>query len=234
MKKSIFIFIIAIVCAFTSYAQNQDKVNQTLPVEEQSTNRTTNKMIYFVPQYLFIDGTRMEFEYRKNVSNAFLFSGTFYTGTLNNNSLLGESDDTWSGANIEILHKIYLADVLPKLNKSSDQIYLAHGPYYQHANIKYQGNSWVPSTVNNLDVLEYKYGEQTMTINKIGYSAILGVQIVTESRLVVDIYTGLGFRHAYVKKTSDENDQKTYNDNWLTPAYSGNILLLGFKLGVVL
>lgn len=226
MEKTIFTFLTLMISTFSIYAQNEETVST-----EQSKVRPVNKFIYFVPQYLFIDGTRMEFEYRKNPSHAFLFSGTVYTGALSESSLLGDSDDKWFGANAEVLHKIYLADALPQTYKYSNQIYLAHGPYYQHATVTYKGYGWKPSTIDDLNVLQYQEGEQTLTIDKIGYSAILGVQIVTESRLTIDLYTGLGFRHSFTKKTAPD-DNKTYNDTWLTPAYSGNILLLGIKIGV--
>ncbi|NJK98636.1 MAG: hypothetical protein HC905_30285 [Bacteroidales bacterium] len=68
------------------------------------------------------------------------------------------------------------------------------------------------------------------TINKFGGDIIIGYQTFAFDRLVVDIYAGLGGRYSEYKFKGQT--KLKFNDFLYDYGFTGNILLVGVRLGL--
>lgn len=233
MKKKIITILAILATAFSLKAQSNDSLQvEHSPLLETNSDEL-HHFISFVPQFLIIDGARIDYEHRYNELHGFVLSATAYTGTLRDNLFFSsDEEEKRTGGSIEVLHKLYFNRELPVLGDYSTQVYLAHGPYYQRTTISYNGFSWKDTQIDGLDVLQLEEGEQTSNIDKIGYSIIMGAQLISTNRFTWEFYGGLGFRHSYITSSAASDEDKTFDEYWISPGYSGNLLLLGAKLGI--
>lgn len=226
MKKNIFLFI-----GFITFFLVQAQIDSTNiidnGIESNKKEKQLQNYIYFSPLYLIVEGTRLDYEYRfANGIHGLNLGATFFVGDLSGSLFNSMGDEEYVGVKTDVLHKIYLADKLPIHGELVAQGYFSHGPFYQHSNIKYSSKEWQEIENNGLLTLNEVDVTKDINIQRFGYSAILGVQIVTDARLTFDLYTGLSIRTAWV-----DNDERSYDELWISPGHTGNVLLLGFKLG---
>ncbi len=232
MKKNVFL-LIGLFVALIAQAQVPDStivsvVEKPITESKESSVDVLQNYIYFSPLYLIVEGTRLDFEHRfQDNSSAINLGLTFYVGDMNSD-LFPEAwgDEEYTGIKADFLHKIYLEEELPIRGKLTPQAYISHGPFYQYSNIKYPGQEWQEVNSNGLDVLTVVDVDKNININRFGYTAVLGLQVVTESRLTVDVYTGLSIRKAWAT-----DNERSYDETWLSPGHTGNVLLVGFKIG---
>lgn len=223
--KKILTFVTILITVFSLKAQDSLQVNS----EKNDDIDELHHFVFMVPQYILINGLRLDYEYRHNKRHGFVLSGTAYVGT--HLFALTFREEEKIGGSVELLHKLYFFNKMPTFYEFSTQIYLAHGPYYRQTNISYKQFSWQNAEMDGLEVLRYQDGEQSVEIEKLGYSVLIGVQLVTSSRFTLDFYTGVAFRSSTITKTS-ESDNRDYGEYWTSPGYSGQLLLMGCKLGV--
>ena len=69
-------------------------------------------------------------------------------------------------------------------------------------------------------------------IHKAGADLLLGYQFFIHKILSVDLYTGLGTRISYMD--ADGADTERFNTGYLGYNYTGNLLQLGIRIGVIL
>lgn len=93
--------------------------------------------------------------------------------------------------------------------------------YYQ------SGISWQFAKLFN-DEGELK---ESIALNKLGAQFIVGYRISANQRLLFDMFTGLGFRYTFDK--ADNNTINTFGDYSWNFGYSGPLIVLGIKMGVV-
>ncbi len=170
------------------------------------------RSITLVPQYLFINGIRIDFERRIKNRHWLQVCPQIY---LRENSLgiFSASYDKLVGAGVLLYHKIYLNQEIDKQHG----LYFSYGGGYNYYSLTYSYGS--PKTTGKTE------------INAISGHMIVGLQMVIHERILLDIFTGLS--HTYSFKDLDKNNTKSYkfNSSSVDYGYSGSSLLLGVKLG---
>ena len=104
--------------------------------------------------------------------------------------------------------------------------YTATGLSYAHYNIKYWGFAGYDYIEDGLPYYGYEYGLQTQHINRIGANWYFGTRIPTRQAFVLDLFWGLGYRHAF-----SEKNKPAFDDNFLTYGWTGLSFQAGIKLG---
>ncbi len=235
MKKITFIFTLFIALLGVN-AQAQS----TNPIEELPTESYVDSyrnFITFSPMYLFLGGIKLDYEYRFGSGmHGLVIAPTLYQSSSNNSSIVADDSESWGGLGINIGHKIYLVNELPKEDDYSSHVYFSHGPFYQKSNINYLGDTWESAEYDGLQIVELVNGKHTTTIDRYGYNFALGVQTTMDNRLVVDFYMGIGIRRAVYSYSSEEfsNGDYQFDEVWLSPGYQGTVFNLGFKIGIAL
>jgi len=197
-------------------------------VAQDSTFRYS---VAYMPQYLIEKGYRIEGEAQLNgrFKAWRLTLGLQYnTGEVpqyNDESITSMSDEV-TGYGVEPMLKYFIND----WRKDRNNYYLAAGPAYHHFNIDFFGRTFVPQTVDGLEVLVLNFVTQEMTINCFTVSVLAGNQMVLGNRFMLDVYMGIAGRYS-ATETAVPN-VRLYDDNMSNYAYSGLMFRGGFKLGV--
>ena len=177
-----------------------------------SAQDSLRTIVSLVPQYIFVNGIRIDID-RQLVRNQWItVSPRFYVVGENGSSFF-DFDDSFSemnGFGLGVQHKIFLNRKTLPLGS-----YLSYGLNFSHYYLEYQASQNI--------IEKHK-------IDKSGFDVILGLQKEMSDYLIFDFYTGLGFR--YSTHTSEGGNTYSYNDNFLSYGYSGNLLLLGVRVGV--
>jgi hypothetical protein len=181
--------------------------------EEQS-----KETIYsFVPQYLINRGIRVDIEKPIAKKHFLQICPQFY--------LSEKSEDNFTiqrnqfsyliGGGFNIYDKIFTFEGYKEYG-----LYLSYGLSYNYFYVEYTDFSG--------DFDKSAYGN----IHKVGADLILGYQFFVRKILSVDIYTGLGTRYSFMDAGGADTDR--FNTGYFGYNYTGNIMLLGLRLGVIL
>ncbi|MBN2485582.1 MAG: hypothetical protein JXB34_06385 [Bacteroidales bacterium] len=183
-----------------------------------SQNQEFNKSIYsFVPQYLINRGIRVDIDKKISGRHYLQICPQFYLSEKEGKEFVNDKNqfNFLVGGGVNAYHKIFTVD-----NLKYNGLYLAYGPSYNYFKIEYIDDS------GDYDVTA------NATINKFGADVLLGYQILVHEIVSFDIYTGLGTRFSFME--AGGNDTNRFNDGYFGYNYTGNILLLGFRIGVAL
>jgi hypothetical protein len=196
--------------------------------ESQAQNDTTKLkgMIYsFVPQYLINHGIRLDIEKQITPRSFIQFCPQFYLGEQKDNSSNGnyyndisyEEDDYDNviGGGINIYHKIFA-----NKNFLDNGVYFSYGFSYSYFEIDYL-EEYLDNTINT-----------TGTIQKMGGDLLIGYQFFLKNKLSIDLYTGIGTRFSELDNNTGNTNR--FNDNYFSYNYSGNLLHIGFRVGLIL
>ena len=197
--------LIYILLMITCMLNAQDSLNYT-------------KFISFSPQYLFNYGIRMDFE-RKVGSNKWLvIAPQIYLAEKNSQS---SSDEHTGRDDFNLLAgtglSVYMKNFALK-NRNSGA-YLGYGLMYNYFYTEYYED------IDN-DIEEVK-----ANIHKIGFDILLGYQMMVYNVAYIDIYTGFGARKGYIE--NGEYSDFKFNGYPIGFNMTGNILLLGIKIGIM-
>ena len=131
------------------------------------------------------------------------------------------------GYGLALQHRLYV----PVRTTVWEGLYLGYGPHYQHFALAFAAPSWQPErAANGLTYYEYRVRPQTATVDRVGAAAVAGRQwVLPDLPVVVDVYLGLGLRHARTRASLPGNP---YGRNRSDYGASGLYLPLGFRVGV--
>ena len=189
-----------------------------LPVHGQDSELPRKETVYsFEPHYLINRGIRVDIGKPFGVRNMIQICPQFY---------LSERDDDnfWQdrnqysyliGGGMNVYNKLFAFS-----NYMDYGLYLSYGVGYQFFYLEYTDYS---------DESEFS---ASGTIHKIGADLILGYQFFIHEIVSVDIYTGLGTRYSLMD--ADGADTNRFNTAYFGYNYTGNLLLLGVRIGVVI
>jgi len=119
------------------------------------------------------------------------------------------------GGGINLYHKIFAFECFKEYG-----LYLSYGISYNYFSVEY--------TDDSEDVAVPAEGN----IHKFGGDLILGYQFFFRNVVSLDVFTGLGTRLSYMDAGGADTDR--FNTGYYGYNYTGNILLLGLRIGVVL
>ena len=184
----------------------------------------------FVPQHLFKQGFRVDFEYGfKQSKSALVFAPIYYGGNIDND-VSGSPDDELLGYGAELIHKIYLTNVD---DPNEPSFYLGHGPYFRHFEVDFKVEGWVKQQDGEQTVFEKGFINHTRAINKYGYNFLLGLTIAQENGLLMDFYFGGGIRVANTSTTQNNPNKpgRSFENSIIDYGYNGPVPLVGLKFG---
>lgn len=178
-----------------------------------------NKTIYsFVPQYLFKNGIRIDIEKQLKNQHFIQICPVFYLSEKDEDDNFVYDNNSYTnlfGAGMHLHHKYFVAEDFKK-----NPLYISYGLNYNYFEIDY------------LD----EYLDETIlanaSIHKMGFDVTIGYQYFIKDVLSIDVFTGLGTRYAIMETTGDDTNR--FNEGFLGYNYTGNLLLLGIRLGIKL
>lgn len=183
------------------------------------------------PQYILINGFRVDFEKRfKESAHALAVSPTLFTGNIGSSTLLYSDYYNYelNGLGAEIAHKIYT-------QKSWDRNvnwYQGYSLTYNYFDLAYEGFTWMPIDPNG-NVLALREGDQKLTINQIALATFVGALVELDERLFFDVYLGIGAKRSFASdSSSDKLAEEDLQDGFINYNFSGGLLKGGFKVGV--
>lgn len=211
--KKIFILLISVVLLTTStvYAQ-------------KDTVRLKGTIYSFVPQYLINRGIRIDVEKQISPRSFIQFCPQFYLGQqkdsndndiyYNDYDYAQDDYDNVIGGALNIYHKVFAND-----NFLRNGLYFSYGLSYSYFEIDYL-DTYLDNTIN-----------ASGTIHKYGGDLLLGYQFFFKDKLSIDLYTGVGTRFSEMDTNAENTDR--FNRNYFSYNYNGNLLHLGFRIGLI-
>ena len=171
----------------------------------------------FMPQYLINRGIRVDVERQIGPRNYLMLCPQFYLSEKDDDNFAYEKNSfTYLiGGGLNVYHKIFAFE-----NYKEYGLYLSYGISYNYFNIEYIDNS------GDVDI------SAKGDIHKVGGDLILGYQFFIKDVVSIDVFTGLGTRYSYMNAAGADTDR--FNTSYFGYNYTGNILLLGLRIGVIL
>lgn len=171
----------------------------------------------FLPQYLINRGIRIDIEKQIGPRHYLQICPQFYLSEKDeDNFTLDKNKFSYLiGGGLNIYHKIFTFEDFKKYG-----LYLSYGLSYNYFNIEYidySGEVGVSAKEN---------------IHKVGGDLIIGYQFFFREVVSLDVFTGLGTRYSYMDAGNADTDR--FNTGYFGYNYTGNILLLGLRIGVIL
>lgn len=182
--------------------------------------------VSMLPQYIFIGGARIDVDFRIKETNHYLIlSPQVYSSR--NDELRSFNFDVMEGLGIMASHRYFVSggQMYP------EGVYFQYGATYNYTHIQSVGTGWVDTDLNGTDAITT--GEVTFhdKIHKFGGNLILGLQIEFYDNLFMDFYTGFGYRSSLISQ-NQSNNQNLNNGAFLSPSYTGLLLLGGARIGL--
>ncbi len=173
-------------------------------------------IINILPFYMAVNGLRLDYDISLN-KNHWIQAGPvlFLAENDKNNYLAGDRYSRHSGAGMHLYHRYY-----PGEGFGNIPVYISYGGMWHYNHLLYN---------EKLDGIEY---ERYSAFQKFGADVIIGLYGVAADRLLIDLYTGMGVR--FTTMTSDAEEPSTFNNGFFGPGYSGNILILGIRIGFLM
>lgn len=180
------------------------------PLKSQENDFVLDKTIVsFVPQYLIINGLRIDVERQLKGRHYLQLCPQYY---INNEPLYNESYDEMHGGGLFIYHKYF-----PEKNILKNGVYVAYGFTYNYFRFKY---------------LDDNSQTQELKVNKLGGDLFIGYQYIYNKIVSIDIYAGMGNRNSFLsQKEADKFDDFSFGP--FGYSYSGNLFIFGFRFGVL-
>ncbi len=210
MKKLYAIFILAISVASQTYSQDPKQKKYAVSV---------------LPQYAFIGGARIDGDFRIKETNHYLIvSPKGYSNR--NDNLWGFNFEVMKGFGIMASHRYFVSGGTPY----PEGVYVQYGATYNYMYIQSVGDGWINTDFGGSDAITT--GEVTLhdKVHKFGSDFILGFQFEFYDNLFMDFYTGFGYRTSII--SLNESGNQSINGGFLSPAYTGFMLVGGVRIGV--
>lgn len=213
MKK---IFFITIIISTLFYSELK---------AQKDTTKLDGVIYSFVPQYLINRGIRLDIEKQITPRSLIQICPQFYLGEqkdFNTNDIyyndISYNEDDFNkviGGGINIYHKIFANS-----NFLDNGVYFSYGISYSYFEIDYF-DEYLDNTIN-----------ATGTIQKVGGDLLIGYQFLFKNKLSIDLYTGVGTRLSEMDTNAEDADR--FNTNYFSYNYNGNLMHLGFRIGLIL
>lgn len=161
-------------------------------------------IISFVPQYLIIDGIRIDVERQIKGKHYLQVCPQLY---LNKEPKYYANYEKMIGGGLFIYHKYF-----PNENRLKNGIYMAYGLTYNYF---------------QFDVLDDNDEITMLKVNKVGADLVVGYQYLLNNVISFDFYTGIGNRNSIFEGTRTD----ILYDATFGYGYTGNLFLFGFRIG---
>ncbi|MDP2423069.1 MAG: hypothetical protein U1C46_03010 [Bacteroidales bacterium] len=189
-------------------------VNTYCQVEQ--TSLAKHSMISFVPQFLINNGIRIDYDRRLNEKHWLQLAPQFY---LREHSVTPDNDVTNKfnrlvGAGLHVYHRFY-----PGAGPGHNGVYISYGLTGQYFDMQYDEKILTNSV------------ERYSRITKAGAEINVGSTVKFFDLFIVDFFTGLGFKYSFLK--TDAVKPKRFNNFYTDYGYTGNILNLGVRIGLM-
>ena len=175
------------------------------------------RLVSFSPQYLFNYGIRVDFERKISDNKWLVVAPQIYLAekkvSYDNDEINYNDFNSVLGGGIALSVKNFVT------KGNNFGAYLGYGVFYNYFYVKYY------------EEVENDIEEAEANINKIGFDIILGYQFTGFDIATFDIYTGMAVRHS-IMDNGDFSDDK-FTDYPVGFNFSGNILLLGVRIGIL-
>ncbi len=198
---------------------------------QDSTFNQPKVFLSFSPQFIVINGTRIDVEKRfEESAHALLIAPTYYFGVINENHIFQSyfKEYDLNGFGFELGHKIYAEKSWIK----DINWYQSYSITYNRLSFDYSGMGWQPLPEDpNLLVLREK--EQTLTIDQFGLSTYIGAVIRIDNNFYTDVYFGIGAKRSFANDSStDKFAEDDFSDGFINYNFTGALLRTGFKIGM--
>lgn len=232
MKKHIIYFVIVLL--FTGW------INKAYSQSEETAEE--NKLLVMgVPQYLLVDGLRIDLDFKMNNPKKWLvvspiiylqgnaknpwYGGYYYDYEYSHDNYSSSDFESLQGFGLELIFKQMFSK---KTNGTG--IYLGCGPVYRFTQLERDGLYWIEGTLNGIPTTVEETGLYYTDIHKVGANCILGVQFQIFDNFYGDLFLGFGMRYSFVSSSKGTGHQ--YNSSWVDYGYSGVLMVSGFRIGV--
>lgn len=173
-------------------------------------------MITFVPQYLIKNGIRIDYDIRLKSRHWLQVAPQFY---LREHAPSSPGDHAYdfnklAGTGLHLYHRYY-----PGGGPGKDGVYISYGLTWQYFHLLYDEKILTNSI------------ERYAHIHKWGGEVNIGLIALLTDHLIFDIYAGLGTRHAFMR--SDADKARQFNGLFTDYGYSGNLINLGIRIGIL-
>jgi hypothetical protein len=193
----------------------------------QAQSKDYKILIMGVPQYLLLNGIRLDFDVNLNHKNKWLvFAPQLYNAK---GPVLVDIGDRYydieqvQGLGLELNYKRFFSK-----RYNAQGIYLATGVVYNYFDIRSDGIIW--SEVAGTNIMESQRGKVDSQIHKMGAQTMLGFQSAVFEDFFIDFYVGFGLRYSI----RNEEDMKiahlsTFSGDY---GYSGTNFIGGVRFGI--
>lgn len=205
--------------------------------QTRAQNTTENLIIFGVPQYLFVNATRIDVDFRKaNTNNWWTITPYYYSdkssldpfGLSESSSYDAHSYDEMIGFGLGIERRMLISKTI-----ENEGFYLKYGANYKNFSIK--GSNFTFREFIDDDGLTkqgMRDGDYKITINSYCGLAAIGYQFELLPKLYLDAYLGFGIKFS-THKSTDKVTIK-YNRNVCDYGFSGTQFIAGIRLGVAI
>lgn len=232
--------IVLLLMVNTSKSQVTDSI-QNININNKPGKKQGSVMLFLLPQYLFVDGIRMDVDLRRKGKKAWWVISPYYynsnKNTLNIIGGFGKYDRFYDkydyndlkGVGLGISRKQFLSGI-----NSETGFHFKYGGVYRYYNVF--GNSPTYQEFvgdDNLTYLELRETDYTIIINNFQLKAEMGYQYETRANnLFFDFY--IGFAASLSSHHSSENVNVKFERSKLDYGYSGIQFIAGIRFGVKL
>jgi hypothetical protein len=182
----------------------------------EAQNDSARNHLMIVPHYFAFNGIRIDYERHIKKNHWIQLSPQYYFGNVE--QLVSYNSDyefrNISGVGLDLYHKIYIAP--EKYHRLST--YISYGVVVNYLTLKF---------INSGDSLKQTLSK---SFPKVGGDLIIGFDVsIPHVPIIFGSYAGIGFRYSF---TDNADVKGHFTKNYYDFAYSGNLFVFGFKLGV--
>jgi len=214
--KHIIISVILVVF-FSTQMFSQLVVTADLPSASQK--------ISIVPQYMFFDGLRLDYEKITN-NRSIVFSPQFYYRDKKSidESLVYKNNYYTSiiGGGLNVHKKQYFS--------STNKMYISYGGGYNYFKIGFPDYTWQTVTEDGYDYYQYNVEDFIQEVHRVNAGLIVGTEVRFLEIMFIDFYAGLGAQYSHHLTNKNHKPDK-FNSFYTSHAFSGTLIMAGIKLG---
>lgn len=201
----------------------------------QQTTTVPNFSLRVVPQFLLVNGLRVDAEWQLDETWALYVAPTYYYGTSNKNGQYTRTITSFGShpeaSNDQINgYALYAGVKYCFLQPGRFREYGYIGADFGAKNIDYafKDFDFFPQVQNGITYYSYRLGDMKGNSYQTGVNVFMGYSLQVE-RTVGEMYLGLGYRECV--QTELLKKYRSYEASTLNYAYSGFLLYGGFKVG---
>lgn len=219
-KNSIGLIMLLII-ALASFSNNAK-------ASDPEKNGEQKIRVMGVPQYLFINGLRVEID--KSLGDKYrwlTFAPTlYYRGQKSNSFFSNSSNYGVAGASMELFYRWY-----PSRRGKDGKSFVSAGGGYSFIARKMLGKRWESFTEDGIDFYRYNNDYWHTQIHSLNLRITGGFHIYNRNHFLIDYYLGLGLKYA-ISKRPDGFLYPDYDNYALDSEFSGFLFVTGLRFGI--